>query len=179
MRKLVLNLKEHKRQIFLIIFLSLVLCLAYAYLTTRFGLLQTGRLKTLDFFLRNRYNNSKIPEIAKKIVIINIDEDTFRKLKEQWPLSRGFTAYFLEKMSTPESRPQAIGIDLVYAGKSDAKEADLWLASAFKNAGNVTIDSFFDPDGELALPEQLFIDSVKAVGFINSPLDVDQTIRRN
>lgn len=179
MRKLALNLKEYKRQIFLIIFLSLILPLAYLYLPSRFALLHTGYLKTLDFFLRNRYNNSKIPEIAKKIVIINIDEDTFRKLKEQWPLNRGFTAYFLEKMSTPESRPQAIGIDLVYAGKSDVKEADLWLASAFKNAGNVTIASFFNPDGELALPEQLFIDSVKAVGFINSPLDADQTIRRN
>ena len=177
--KTILNLNEHKKQIFFIIFLSLALSYGYIYLPTRFPILQIGHLKTLDAFMSNRYKNNKAPEITKKIVIINIDEDTFRKLKEQWPLNRGFTAYFLEKISTPASQPLAIGLDLVYAGKSDVKEADLWLASAFKKSGNVTIASFFNPDGDLALPEQLFIDSVKAVGFINSPLDADLTIRRS
>jgi len=177
--KAILSLNEHKKQIFLAIFLSLILSYAYLYLPSKFPVLQIGHLKTLDAFMNSRYKTSKALEVAKKIVIINIDEDTFRKLKEQWPLNRGFTAYFLEKISTPASQPVAIGLDLVYAGKSDVKEADLWLASAFKKAGNVTIASFFNPDGELALPEQLFINSVKAVGFINSPLDADQTIRRS
>ncbi|MFA5276039.1 MAG: diguanylate cyclase [Candidatus Omnitrophota bacterium] len=165
----------------LIIFLSVVLTFSYVHFSfsNRFNLLKTARLKTTDFFLLNRYNTSTKPDIIKKIVVINIDEDTFTKLKEQWPLNRGFTAYFLEKMSKPESRPRIVGIGLVFTGKSDSNESDLWLASAFKKFGNAVLASYFNPDGELVLPEARLFNAAKAVGFINSPVDPDQVIRRN
>lgn len=166
-------------QIPFIVFLSLILSTSYVFLLPKVNLLHTVQLRSLDYFLRNRYEKDKIPDIIKKIVVITIDENTLSKLREQWPLNRGLTAYFLEKISTPSSKPAGIGIDLVFTGKSDIKEADLWLSKALKGTGKITLASFFNPLGEIVLPDKLFLDSVKSVGFINSPRDTDFVIRRN
>lgn len=156
----------------------LSLFLVYAFLVEKNNLFHLLYLKNIDFFLRYRYNQGAPPSAINEILIIDVETETIKRLQQRWPISRGIHAALLKAIFTPSAKPLAAGFDLMFSGPSAQPEADISLANAFKNSENVIIVSSFEAGGRLRLPEKLFVDSVKGVGFIDYPRDRDILIRR-
>ncbi|PIQ89670.1 MAG: hypothetical protein COV72_01790 [Candidatus Omnitrophica bacterium CG11_big_fil_rev_8_21_14_0_20_42_13] len=158
---------------------AFILISSYARLLPRFAFFSPlyYSLNT-DLFLRYRHSLNELPDIIDKIVIIDIDESSLGKLNQRWPINRGFFAPFLKKISRPDSKPAVIGFDLIFSGKSDLPESDILFSGALKDTENVVIASYFDEKNRLIMPEALFSNAAKAVGFTNYPRDSGSVIRR-
>jgi len=166
------------RKEFLSVLWAIVLVSSYCFFLPRTSLLSTFYSKSADLFFRYRCEQEPPPEILDDIVIVNVDDATLTNLRQRWPINRNFYTEFLNNISGNRTRPRVVAMDLVFAGKGNSPEEDTRLADAIKNAGNVVIASYFNEEGELILPEDVFARSAKAVGFISSPRDHDMAVRR-
>lgn len=156
----------------------MVLVFSCSFYLPKNAFLSTLSSKSSDFFFRYRYDRARLSETAGRIVIVNVDEETLLRVNQRWPLNRGFYEHFIRKIYDGDAAPAAVGIDLIFSGKSDRPDEDVSLARALKKAGSVVIASYFNDEGRLILPEETLAKSAKAVGFISSPRDYDLVIRR-
>lgn len=162
-----------------IILAASILVLIYAYLLPNFSFFQNlYNSQNGDLFLRWRHKHNPRQEIIDRFVIVDIDEETLARLNQRWPIKRDVYASFLKQISGRQDRPAIIGLDILFAGKSENPEADLLFANALKESANVIIASYFDDRDRLILPDKIFLESAKAVGFVNYPRDNDLTVRR-
>jgi len=162
----------------IILFCIIVLASCYISYLPKIRSIFIPYLKSTDLFLNFRYQHSKVPEVAKDIVLVDIDEDTLNNVGQRWPIKRDLYALFLNNLLSPEYKPAAIAIDIAFIGKSEQPEQDDAFASALKASNNVILGTYFDRTGKLIMPEGVFIDSSRGFGCLNYPRDVDYVIRR-
>ena len=156
--------------------LALGSCVGAAHL---FGLFDVLELKALDVrFLLRGEQRPRSP-----IVIVAIDEDSFDELRLQWPWPRTIHAKLIEALRMGGAT--IIGVDILFTEPSRDPQADLALAQALQQAGNVVMAAFFSVvEGDIVIKENLNLpipllrDRAAGYGFVNLPVDADGFIRR-
>ena len=109
---------------------------------------------------------NRLPQETGEITIIAIDESSRHHLNLKWPWRRSATASLIREIAVHS--PRAIGLDIVFAGKSDPGQ-DQALAAALKSHPRIILGSVFYGNSQ-EMPEGDFIDAAHAVGFVNKPL---------
>ncbi|MBI1977636.1 MAG: CHASE2 domain-containing protein [Candidatus Omnitrophica bacterium] len=132
-------------------------------------------VKGRDLFFRLRQTISPPPPEANDLLLINLDDETLRRLELRWPYPRSIYAEALARLK-PYS-PKAIGFDLIFSGEDFSVESDLAFSDALQTAGNVVIASHQGLGGEIG-PSPLIRQSASFVGVVDKPRDRDRIIRR-
>jgi len=142
------------------------------------NLFKVAQLKTTDFLFYNRLSGFLKPKLTTldNLVVITIDDDSFRALNKRWPWPRSIEAELIYKLK--EYGAKVIGFDFAFVGESMDTEEDLKLSQAIKDAGNTLIVSYFDPQGKQVLPNRAFFLDRLGYGFINKPRDLDYLVRQ-
>jgi putative nucleotidyltransferase with HDIG domain len=109
------------------------------------------------------------PKEAREITIIAIDEASRRHLNLKWPWNRSITAGLIRQIASHS--PKVIGLDIVFAGKSQPQE-DRELISALQSHPHVVL-GYVQYKNSQEKPVQDFIDAATAIGFVNKPLHLD------
>ncbi|MBI5052960.1 MAG: CHASE2 domain-containing protein, partial [Chloroflexi bacterium] len=173
---------------------STLLALGTIFLVTLaavFGVFEFLELKTIDaaFTIRGSIpplygpkNNPKSDAPETSIVIVTIDDESFREDKLQWPWPRKYFADIINKIAS--GKPKVIAVDVFWYEPSLDKDGDAALAKAIKNAGNVILandinhieQAGFKYD-ELRKPLPEFEEGAKHLGLANLNRDSDGLIR--
>ncbi|NCC16941.1 MAG: adenylate/guanylate cyclase domain-containing protein [Clostridia bacterium] len=166
--------------------------LAAALLLT--GVAATGLLYGADNILSDQlYQSPKA--LSGDIVVIGIDQQALEDIGPYQTWSRDVMARAIEALNADEdSRPAAIGIDVLYVGSSSEPDTDAWLTEAASQYGNVVTaaaatfgsqlvtqndGSFYMDDFTVLAYDEPF-DALKAVttpGHINAMFDSDGIMR--
>ncbi len=109
---------------------------------------------------------SEMPKEAEEITIVAIDEASRQRLNRKWPWKRSVTAQLISAIAS--FSPRTIGLDIVFAGKSEEEE-DQKLVSAFKSHPNIVLGYVVNKDYHEE-PLKEFIDATSSLGFVNKPL---------
>ena len=133
-------------------------------------------VKGRDIFFRLQHTLKPVPPEADQIVLINLDDETLRRLELRWPYPRSIYAEALKRLR-PYS-PKAIGFDLIFSGSDFSPGSDAEFAKALKEAGNVVIASHRNVEGEVG-PSPSIRQNVWGVGVVDKPRDQDHIIRRS
>jgi len=160
-------------KIFVII---LAITILYSSAPLKIKAIQSIKLKTQDAFYNLRYNLKKSIPGIQDLVIIAIDDESYRVLDRKWPWSRDVFAALIRKLK--KASPSVIGMDLAFVGESGDSVTDDSLANEMLDAGNVIIAAYFSKEGKYVLPDKLIRDSAADFGFINKPRDIDYVVRR-
>ncbi|MEK7441727.1 MAG: adenylate/guanylate cyclase domain-containing protein [Chloroflexota bacterium] len=156
-----------------------------------FGMFEFLELKTIDaaFTIRGPIaplygpkNNPKSDTPETSIVIVTIDDESFRENKLQWPWPRKYFADIINKVAS--GKPKVIAVDIFWYEPSLDKDGDAALAKAIKNAGNIILandinhieQAGFKYD-ELRRPLPEFEEGAKHLGLANLNRDADGFIR--
>ena len=164
-----------------VVFLAFFIAAAYLYLSLYLPPLKTARLKFSDYLLRWRhgyYEAITSPRLyPRDIVLVTIDEESYKQLKKRWPWGRNTFADFLDKLS--KHKPKVIALDFALYGESpDNPEADKKLAKSIKESGNVIIASVYGKDKLYLGPYDIFAKASAGYGVIGAIRDRDSAIRR-
>jgi len=160
-------------------------------LATLFGVFEFLELKTIDtaFTIRGAVpplygpkNNPQSSTPETSIVIVTIDDESFRENKLQWPWPRKYFAEIINKIAS--GKPKVIAVDIFWYEPSADPAGDAALAKAIKDAGNVILandinhieQSGFKYD-ELRKPLPEFEQGAKHLGLANLNRDSDGFIR--
>jgi diguanylate cyclase (GGDEF)-like protein len=156
--------------------ISAVVCAVYVLWVSHLSPFKLPGLEILDMFYLINTVARPLDSAVKEVVIISIDDESFKKMNMRWPWRRSIIAEMIEKISL--DKPAVICLDLVFIGESVDASDDLRMAKAFKDAGNVMIGSYQGSGGRLVMPDRAIAGGAKEVGFVNKPADSDYTIRR-
>ncbi len=130
-----------------------------------------------------------------EVVIIGIDDKSIDTIGPISGWGRDIMAMAIEALNADsENRPAVIGIDVMYIGETN-EDADAYLASAAKEAGNVVVASaatfgaelvedvggFYMDDYAVLLYEQPYeaLSEAAGVGHINAMYDADGIMRHS
>lgn len=171
------NLKVVFKKMFIAIGLAILVTAGYAFAAAKIPLFQILRESTTDILIQQRCRFSSPPKIIKDITIVTIDEESLQRLRQRWPISRGIYAAFLKRLSSVETKPLAIGMDLFFSGPSERPEDDALLAEAMNRSANSVIVSYVNDAGAIIAPEKMLAKSASGVGFVSAPRDHDLVIR--
>ncbi len=156
--------------------LVLGVVLFYLFFLSKTTLFIDWRLKAVDsLFIINAKQAVSSPHL-KELVIVGVDEESYRKVHRPMPWGREVDAVFLENLSKLD--PKVVGIDFTYVGLSQNPKADEWLAKAIASSGRVVLASFFDKDYRYYPPDAIFKKEALASGYIDKPYDRDGISRR-
>jgi len=114
------------------------------------------------------------------IVIVAIDEASLESIG-RWPWSRIVHADLVNKLKHEQAR--VIGLDVIFSEPELSNpEADLILAKAIENAGNVVLPVLFEEPYKgspikQSVPMESFAAHVAALGRVHVPLDADGIAR--
>ena len=156
--------------------IALLLCFAYTESASHLKFVRTGNLKTLDLFFRVSNIFLPLPKIVDDVVVISLDDESFRETGLRWPWPRGVLAGMIKRIS--EQKPALICLDIMFLGKSADRKQDLMLAKATRDAGCVFAASYVGDDLKYTVPDKIIADNVKSFGLINKPRDPDNKVRR-
>jgi len=159
-----------------IVAIAVVVVLLYSFFLSKFGIFEIAILKSIDLFSNISHAIKPQQENINEIVIISIDERSFKVLKKKWPWDRAIFATLINELQ--KYKPKLICFDFSFVGESKDKEDDSAFAEAIKNSGNIIIGSHFDRRGEYVIPEKIFTDEALGYGFLNKPRDRDYYVRR-
>jgi HD-GYP domain-containing protein (c-di-GMP phosphodiesterase class II)/CHASE2 domain-containing sensor protein len=129
-----------------------------------------------DFSSQIFYILNKHKSYAKDIVVVAIDDNSFRKIGQSWPLRRSLYAKALDILN--QEQPKAVAFDIIFEGNAALAEDDQEFITALKNfKSKVILGYFLDEDETLRLPKKEFHDLAFS-GFINAYTDNDSVVRR-
>ncbi len=168
-------MKNTPRVYFVTALAALILTGLLFFLETSVPAVGLINLKGRDLFFRLRHAFASTPPEANQIVLVNLDDETLRRLESRWPYPRQIYAEALKRLA-PFS-PKAIGFDLIFSGQDILPESDSTFASVLKEAGNVIVASHRDSRGEVG-PSSLIRQGAWEVGVVDKPRDLDHVIRR-
>lgn len=171
------SLKIAAKKMYIVAGLVILLTFGYMLAAAKIPLFQIPRDSTVDFLIRERWHVSPLPKAIKDITIVTIDEESLRRLRQRWPMSRGIYAALLKRLSFKEIKPLTIGMDLFFSGPSEIPEDDVLLAEAMKKSANSVIVSYVNEAGAIINPEDVLIKSAVGVGFVSAPRDHDLVVR--
>ncbi len=117
----------------------------------------------------------KPPEEIKKIVIVEVDDETLWKIHLPWAFPRSIHAEFLKKAA--QFDPKLITFHFMFAGKTQAQE-DQALAEAVREAGNVILADRMTINGDYLISEPEIQSRALASGIISKPRETDNSLRR-
>ncbi len=136
-----------------------------------------ANLKISDILFSIAYKYRPLPrDILNKMVLVAIDDESFKNMNLRWPWSRGVIAGMVKNIS--ECSPRAICLDLMFMGKSTDENQDLAVAKAVMDAKNVFAGAYFGDNRRYIIPEDVIAKSLKDFGFIDKPRDADSFSRR-
>ena len=158
------------------ILIAILLFIIHSFILSPLGMFDIPRLGVLDFSYRLTRQVKPSPAQIENIVLVSIDDTSLKKMDKKWPWPRSVFAQFIEKIDTFE--PKLIGFDLIFLGKSRDSQQDFLLSEAIRDAENVLLAFYIDKKGNYVLPEDIFLDSAWASGFVNKPRDKDLKVRR-
>ncbi|MBI4368495.1 MAG: diguanylate cyclase [Candidatus Omnitrophica bacterium] len=148
----------------------------YGFVLVPFSVLEIPKLKTQDlFFTARRFFHLQKPDL-KDLVLVNVDDESIKRIHERWPFPRRRYAELLERLIP--LRPRLIAFDFIFSGVGDPAD-DLMLAQALQKSGNVILASFVDSEQNYMVPLQEFRDAARSVGVVNKVLDRDLYVRRS
>lgn len=138
-------------------------------------------LKALDGLFQLR----GVRQPRAPIVIVAIDEDTFKALNLQWPLPRALHGELIDRLRA--ASPAAIGFDIIFSESSIRGPADdEAFASAVSRAGNVVLGANltrtwtqFGFKDDLNPPDPVIRKGAAAFGFVTLDTDEDGFVRRS
>lgn len=144
----------------------LILVFWYVAIGARLFSGPAARLQSLisaqAFWLFNRP-----PPCTEAITIVAIDEASRRRLGMKWPWKRDVTARLVHNIA--ECKPRVIGLDIVFSGAGDVGE-DQALIRALRSHPAVVLGYLLRKGGKDG-PEEAFGRSVRAMGFVNKPVE--------
>ncbi len=155
--------------------LGISLTLIYLAVLVPLGFLENSRAASADAYLRFRNHLLSPPAQIQDILLVNVDDESQRKLNQKWPWDRALFAEFIRRI-TP-AHPKAILFDFAFLGTS-SPESDTALADAIRTGPPTLVAAYLDPQGELMLPHTQFTQAGGIPALINKPLDRDMVIRR-
>ena len=156
-------------------FVAFILTGLLFFAETKSQLVRSVDVKGRDMFFRLRHAISPLPSEAEQILLVNLDDETLRRLELRSPFPRSIYAEAIKRL-TPYS-PKAIGFDIIFSGNDISPESDQALAQALKEAGNVVIASYKNIEGGVG-PSALIGESAWRVGVVGKPRDKDHVLRR-
>ncbi|MBF0619831.1 MAG: CHASE2 domain-containing protein [Candidatus Omnitrophica bacterium] len=164
--------RQHKH-FFTAVILSIMAVLLIA--GSAFHVFAKNELDTLDLRFRLR----RVLPVSDKIVIIEIGDDSIRKLGA-FPFDREYHALLVKALA--ENGAQAVMFDMFF---SEATKSDASFADAMKAAGNVYLPVVFEmkagdavASGYAAQELDIFRKSARGSGHINVSPDPDGKYRR-
>lgn len=124
------------------------------------------------FYILNRKSAD-----LKEVVVVEINDESLRKMNDQWPFRRSLHAKVLDILN--KEKAKVVGFDVVFTGESSLKEDDDIFLEAIKNFdGKVVLASFFDKEGKPTYPKLEFREN-SLVGFVNVAKDKDGVARKS
>lgn len=166
-----------KRSYFIVLF-AFILTAGYGIALVNVPYLQSLRDGLTDALLQQISKFASLPSDLRNITILTIDEESLQKLHQSWPISRGIYAALLDRLSSSDMKPLAIGMDLFFAGPSDRPEDDYLLSEALARCGNVVIVNYVNESGRIIEPESSLAKRAAGVGFVSAPRDGDLVVRK-
>lgn len=160
----------------LVLLITLTATFLYQSTLARTTLFVNYRLKSIDMLFVWRAKNTEPLPHTENIAIVGIDDDSYRHLNKAWPWDRSVYAAFLENLQ--KLNPEVVGLDYSFAGRSQKEALDQQLAESIKENKNVVLSCYFDQDGRLAAPLDIFSESALGYGSIDKPYDKDSVNRR-
>jgi len=123
------------------------------------------------FYVLNRKNAE-----LEEIVVVEINDESLRRMNDQWPFRRSLHAKVLDILN--KEKAKVVCFDIVFAGESSLEEDDRRFLEAIKNFnGTVVLASFFDKEGKPTYPKLEFREK-SLVGFVNVVKDKDGVARK-
>ncbi len=132
--------------------------------------------KLSDTLFQIRADHKKPSSYLNKIVVVGIDDISFKRMNAAWPWGRQVFAEFLDKVQPFE--PAVVAFDFAFTGKSQSEEGDRRLAEAMSRVKNVIVACYYSHEVEYILPLVDIGDAVRSYGFINKSLDKDGVHRK-
>lgn len=166
---------KYKTDLVKISCIAIILTAAYFFVLSQLHLFSVAKLKTQDTIAQISCRLKPLPKNSQDIVIVMVDDESFRVLNKKWPWRRALFAYLVDRLAL--FQPRVIAIDYSLAGESDQKLDDDLLIQAMRYAGNVVIAAYVSSAGDYILPLKEIADSAFAYGFVNKPRDKDFYIR--
>ncbi len=164
------------------VFIAVSIAAVYAYLVSFTPALRKTSLRFGDYFfsLRHSYYEKTAKEslVPEDIVLVTIDEESYRYLRRRWPWHRGAFADFLNKLESYGPRTVALDIALHSPTPKDP-QADAKLADTIRKYNNVILASAYGRESIYPEPSEIFI-FVKAsagYGIIGISRDEDGAVR--
>lgn len=144
----------------------------------RLGVLQRLELATLDYRFQFRGMNERVRDSAH-VVIVEINEESFRSLRERFPWPRHFYAHLLRNLKAAGAR--AVGIDLLFSTPdAHAPRYDDSLRAALSETGIGVLSGKRETDSEeyvtVSAAENfgnVFYPAYPAMGLVNVRTDAD------
>ena len=164
-----------KRVYLITALLAAVLTAALHFLESTVSPISLINLKGRDLFFRLRNSVFDRPIGSEQIVLINLDDETLRRIQTRWPYPRSIYAEALRRLK-PFS-PKAVGFDLIFSGNDLSVANDAEFVKALKGAGNVVIATHQNKHGEIG-PAPTIREGAWRVGIVDKPRDADRVIRR-
>ncbi|MCK9614851.1 MAG: CHASE2 domain-containing protein [Candidatus Omnitrophica bacterium] len=128
-----------------------------------------------DFSSQIFYSLNKKSIDTSHIVLVAIDDYSFKKIGQSWPMRRSLYAKALNILNGQNVK--VVGFDLIFEGESPLAADDEAFTTAIKDFnGKVILGYFWDKSG-LHLPKKEFMQQA-AHGFINSLYDSDGIERK-
>jgi len=162
------------------ILITVLIAAVYLHASLHLEPLKVARLKFSDFFFRWRhnYNTAAGANITPgDVVLITIDEESYKRLEKRWPWGRDVFADFLDKLRKYD--PKVIALDFALYGESpDDPAADEKLAKAIERCGNVIVASVYGKERLYLGPYDIFAKASAGYGVIGAVRDIDSSIRR-
>ena len=148
----------------------------------RLGILQRLELASVDYRFQYRGVNQGIRDSAH-VVIVEINEESFRSLHEQFPWPRSFYAHLLRNLKAAGAR--AVGIDLLFSTPDihDPRHDDS-LRAALTATGIGVLSGKREADNESYITTSndetygnIFYSTDHAMGLVNVRTDADGVFR--
>lgn len=170
----------------------ILLVVAAAVLTLLTGL---GALQGIDRAACDLWYQSRSASDGD-IVLVGIDQQALEEIGPYQKWGRDVIAQVIQTLNKAENcRPAVIGVDVLYAGETDA-QADLWLAEAAGEYGNVVMacsaeigsalvegangEYYMDPFVVQSFDEPFeALKKVTTQGHINAMMDTDGILRHH
>jgi adenylate cyclase len=170
---------------------KLVLAVAVALLVVlltqedilKLGIIERSELAAIDYRFESRGTNPDFKNSAT-VVIVEISEESFRALPDQWPWPREYYARLLRNLKAAGAR--AVGLDVIL-GSADvyAHENDRALRTAIRETGIAVLAGKAEPiDPRFTLITHtenfgnIFFDVDSTLGLVNIRNDADGVYRR-
>ncbi len=140
--------------------------------------LQKTTLESRDLFFKIRHLSSPVPEEAREVVLVTIDEESCQKLGIRWPWSRKIFAEMVDQLKKHGAR--VIGLNVSFTGlEGEDDAASEALAQAMHEHGLVVIGTTFDSENHLIKPNSKIAEAALKVGYLEKIVDSDYAIRRS